>query len=407
MKISKTCRNKKIINAGDWRVQMIKKYIKMVVFQVLSTLPIDQRKIMFESNTDVKDNSKQLFEFMLKNGYADKYKMIWPVKDVEHYRKKYSQYSNVKFISRDEGEYYGMEYLFHIFTSKYCFYTHLPLTHRIGKKQKKIFLTHGTPLKDSTGLFWNPQKNTDIITTSNFAGNLRCKTFNGGHELLRVLGFPRNDALYKSDKDTDAYFESIRKDKLIIWLPTFKHHSLNSERRNDFGDEKNQDISILSEKNMDKINKKLIMENTLLIIKFHPSQHMGYITKKNYTNIIMMSNDELEKEGVDLYSLLGKSDALITDFSSVYLDYLLRGKPIGFELGDLESYQRGRGFLVDNPFEMMPGKRIFTIDDMIKFINEVSNDIDQYENDREKLKDRMHKYSDGESAKRIVDFFGL
>ena len=55
--------------------------------------------------------------------------------------------------------------------------------------------------------------------------------------------------------------------------------------------------------------------------------------------------------------MLGSSDALITDYSSVYFDYLLLDKPIGFTVDDMELYIKDRGFIFNNPEEYMPGKR--------------------------------------------------
>lgn len=385
----------------------MKKILKKIIFKLFDFLPLNPNKIMFESNMVIKDNSKNLFFYLLEKKIDSRYKIVWVVDDVKKYKKAFKMHKNVFFIKRTPEKAYPFKCLYHSFTSKYCFYTHVFLGHSSNKEQKKIFLTHGTPIKDSSGFFWDPYNNTDIISTSEFASTLRCKTFGGGEDIVRILGFPRNDSLFLPDENTLKYFNQIKKEKLIIWLPTFKHHNLKSSNRSDFSESVDSDISVMSEEFMLLLNNKLIERDALLIIKYHPSQDLDYVPMHKYTNIISMSNNDLEKESVDLYSLLGLSDALITDFSSVYLDYLLCDKPIGFDLCDIQNYQEGRGFIIEDPKSVMPGKKILQQNDLIDFIFEVCDNVDCFSEDRNKLKLKIHKYSDNDASKRIVEYFNL
>ena len=62
---------------------------------------------------------------------------------------------------------------------------------------------------------------------------------------------------------------------------------------------------------------------------------------------------------------------LLTDFSSIYIDYLLLNKPIGFLISDFEQYSNSRGFVFKNPKEFMPGEIITKRDELIPFIEKV------------------------------------
>lgn len=385
---------------------MLKKYIKKGVLIVFSLFPLNSKKIMFESNSEIKDNSKALFFKCLDLDLNNEYKIIWAVENPRHCKENFKKYKNVFFVKKKKTGFPSLLFLFHCCTAKYCFYTHNLLGKRTREGQKKIFLTHGTPIKDSRGMFWDPYENTDIISTSKFAAYLRCKTFEGGNDIVRILGFPRNDYLFKSDKETDNYFNKIKKDKFIIWLPTFKRHNISVDRQ-DFDENKDSDISILSPDFMENLNNYLSEKNILLLIKYHPSQNLDYVSLKSYSNLITLTNEQLEKNNVDLYSLMGKSDALITDFSSVYIDYLLVDKPIGFELGDYESYKNGRGFIVDSPLDYMPGDKIKDQTDLYSFIDNISSGVDKYREERKLLKHKMHKYCDGKSSERVLGYFGL
>ena len=82
-------------------------------------------------------------------------------------------------------------------------------------------------------------------------------------------------------------------------------------------------------------------------------------------------------------------------------------KPIAFELGDYKSYKNGRGFIVDNPLDFMPGEKINNPNDLYTFIDNVFNGVDKYQEERKNLKNKMHKYVDGNSSERVLDYFEL
>ena len=372
------------------------KFIKNIIIYLFSLFPLKNKTILFESNSEIKDNSKALFLKCLEKKVNEKYKIIWIVENIKDARKKYGMYKNVSFLykSKDHRS-FSLKRLYYCCTAKYCFYTHLLIGLRKRSGQIKVFLTHGTPIKDTRGLFWNP-----------FAANLRCKTFGGGQDIVLNLGFPRNDYLFIKDKKINKFIKKDNYKKLILWLPTFKHINFKNVNRNDFQNDTNNDISLLNHKTLNKINSKLKEKDYLLVIKFHPSQDMNYITKENHSNILMLTNEELIQKNIDLYSLMGISDALITDFSSVYMDYLLCDKPIGFELNDYDEFKNGRGFLVEKPLELMPGYKIFNEKDFLKFINILFKE-DSYASERRKLCKKIHKNMDGNSSERILKHFNL
>lgn len=94
-----------------------------------------------------------------------------------------------------------------------------------------------------------------------------------------------------------------------------------------------------------------------MTIKLHPLSESSPDRLRKFNNISVIDQETFEKNGVGLYSLLGRADALITDYSSVYFDYLLLDRPIGFAVGDMKDYEGERGFTVDNPYEYMPGEK--------------------------------------------------
>ena len=142
----------------------------------------------------------------------------------------------------------------------------------------------------------------------------------------------------------------------------------------------------------------------MLIIKTHPMEDLTGIKLMNKSNILLMTNSDLDKKQVMLYSLLKESNALITDISSVYVDYLLLDRPIGFTVNDMDDYKSG--YNVKDPLSLMPGKLINDFSDFLQFIIDVISGKDIYEEKRIEINALFNKYRDGFS-RRITEYFKI
>ena len=63
----------------------------------------------------------------------------------------------------------------------------------------------------------------------------------------------------------------------------------------------------------------------------------------------------ISERGVTLYQLVGSTDLLISDVSSVVIDYLLLDQPILCVSTDFEAYKKNRGFYFEAIEEWLPG----------------------------------------------------
>lgn len=104
---------------------------------------------------------------------------------------------------------------------------------------------------------------------------------------------------------------------VYIYMPTFR----------DSGDDFISNCGF----NFDLVNRVLMEDNRLLIMKMHPDSKLVF--KKEYSNIQIVEKD------VDIYPILPLTHCLITDYSSIYFDYILmKDKPIILFIPDLENY---------------------------------------------------------------------
>jgi CDP-glycerol glycerophosphotransferase (TagB/SpsB family) len=381
------------------------------VFERLITLPVrllPLKDIMvFESHSDFCDNSKALFDYCLSQGLDKKYKMVWLVDEVDAF--KTGKHEKTTFIRKKDdtlvqkilGE---LRRAILLGQCRYSFFTHRNFARCRPKKGQVFFnLTHGTPLKDSTGKHSDPDKSTYILTTSPFAGQLRVRTYGGGADQLQILGFPRNDLLF-APKDVDTVlgmtFSSFK--KVIIWMPTFRRQK--NRDRNDSGTDRVSDIPILNtEEEWHGLNQYLVERGTLLIVKLHPAQDLRFVQYIEASNIRIITNMQLQEKQVDLYSLIGCCDAMVTDYSSVYMDYLILDRPIGFTIDDLAQYTENLGFLVEKPLDYMPGERLADIKDMMRFIDQVTSGQDPHAVARAEIGRLFNTYRDGCSCTRILE----
>lgn len=387
-------------------MKTIKKMCKYILAKMLIIIP-SKKYIVFESNSDFCDNSKVLYDYLVENNYAKEYKLYWAVTDTKKYKDKTNYHLILKKIDIKKPI-ESVKSLFITTKAKYTFFTHLFIGNIYNKKQIRCFLMHGTSLKNLKDVYGTVFCNsTHAIVTSEFTKKIHNETKHGIGKISHILGYPRNDKLFINEKEKTIFKEKLslsKYKKIIVWTPTFKHNS--NKVRNDLKNKTN-DLDIIDNDLIEKLNKILKANKTCLVIKLHPAQDLDYIKFIKSSNIFYLTNDELLKLDVDTYSLLAISDALITDFSSIYNDYLLTNKPIGFELSNIEDYKKSIGFSVSNPLDYMPGMIIKKKDDLIDFVNNIIDEKDEYKQKRLEMKELFHKYYDGNSSKRIVDFFKL
>jgi CDP-glycerol glycerophosphotransferase (TagB/SpsB family) len=136
--------------------------------------------------------------------------------------------------------------------------------------------------------------------------------------------------------------------------------------------------------------------NLLVVLKLHPFMH-GQYRISQYPNLI-----EYSPRG-DIYPLMRYCDLLITDYSSIFFDFLLLDRPIVFFPYDLERYlARDRDMYFDYN-AMTPGPKCRTYDELERQIEKtIQPDFqDEYAENRRKIKGYTHDQLDNLSHKRL------
>jgi CDP-glycerol glycerophosphotransferase (TagB/SpsB family) len=153
-------------------------------------------------------------------------------------------------------------------------------------------------------------------------------------------------------------------------------------------------------------NKFLNDNDILFLLKLHPYEEKFFYNiykSSNIKNLRFITNNLLDQHKIDLYKIVNSTDLLITDYSSVYFDYLLTNKPILFTPTDLDSYSSSRGLLVEDYDFWTPGLKAFNLDEFMR-LSIISVEKDPFKLKRKQLKNEIHRYADGMSTDRFIKF---
>ena len=169
------------------------------------------------------------------------------------------------------------------------------------------------------------------------------------------------------------------------------HKNADGEDRTDgvYEEGKIEFLDIADLRNLDKFLKR---ERRLLVIKLHPMDAANDFDFPSFSNLIIVNK---RSPRFQLYPFLGKCDYLLTDFSSVFIDFDILRRPIGFVFSNLEKYKNSRGFIVDDVESFLPGNFIKNKEELVEF-------IDHFHERYIETGERYNKYKDFQSTERLL-----
>lgn len=375
----------------------MKRILKKLAFFFMNCLPLNKKLIVFESNPDISDSTYALYLYIRKN--YPTYKCVWAIKPEQ--RKKCKKKKIRFFLVNNK-----LSLLFYLSTCKYFLYTHLRIIERkLRKNQIAYEIWHGSPGKRFNKELINNKENGHIfVTATKYTFEKYRKNYDLHISNYLLCNHPRNDffdpkfSSYENNK-VEEIFHLSQYSKTIIWLPTFKREKSKSSY---FLDNFSMKISF---KEFVELNEYLNQYNMLLIIKLHPMAINSDLSQyKSFSNIAFLSSKDLLDYDVQLYSIIGKCDAMISDFSSVVYDFMELDRPIGYVLTDLNSYanDKNEGFIHENIEKFIVGDRIYTLADLENFISKIKDGVDDYKEERNKL---AKLYVGSQEPGKICEFF--
>lgn len=326
-------------------------------------------------NSHYNYNSRYLFEYVKEN--LPEITPLFVINDPELRNSLSSKYGKQYFIETESIQ--GIRQAL----SAGVWFTSAGLpAYGIGLHKKRLIINlwHGVPLKKIALLDPNLKKAariyfkkifsenyTCILTTSHKLIPLMARSFAVSEDKIKVWGQPRNDGLFQKN-DCREILGQLFPDlpeytKTVLYAPTFR----------DYGQ-----VQLFPFKDFDQEQLEAFLEekNMLLFIRTHVAEQGSaapYLGKR----IRFLGNEQAE----DVTGILNIFDCLITDYSSIYIDYLLTDKPMIFLPYDRQQYLDGRGMNFDYD-DVTPGPKPETFND---FLDALSPKEDFWKSERTRV----------------------
>lgn len=169
-----------------------------------------------------------------------------------------------------------------------------------------------------------------VVCSSEAVAPIYAEAFGVEENKVLALGSARADYFMKNNDvvrlraEFDAKYPSCRGKKLVLYAPTFR-------------DAPERDKHILDSFDAETFNERF-GDKFALLVRLHPQVHSckktlkGAVDVENYPNVS---------------ELIKIADILITDYSSICMDFALMDKPVYFYAFDLEEYEGERAFFFD------------------------------------------------------------
>ncbi len=381
---------------------------RVFIFFIKMKYSIDESVIILKSMPDYSDNARALSEYMIKNGYTNKYKIYFDVSNLDYYN---DRIEGITFISsKSKNGCYNFSCLRLILTAKYLLSTHdLIVNKKLAQEgQCVVRLWHGCGYKTRMQPEIKKAKRFDAaLVPGPLFVKVKAKFWSVEEKYILPIGYPRYDWIKSKDDDAQKLIDSFKlneKTKVIMWMPTFRKDKYG---RSKFDYIKITQFPILY--NIDQwkeLDSCCARNNIVILVKLHPYQEDYPIPFASFSNIKEIKNELFEKYDIPMYKFIGVTDALISDYSSIAIDYLIVDKPIAFTLDYYEEEKKTRKFIFDDIREYMPGHHLYNITDMKSFIDDISKGNDTYKDKRRQMYDMCIASSDN-YCKSVLDKLGI
>lgn len=361
---------------------------------------------------DYADNARALFEYALSIGLNRTYELIWFVKNPEEF-KRFDAIDNVKFLSFDWSVSESVEerdaYYRALCLAKYIFFTDAyGFARNCRKDQIRVQLWHGCGFKTRVN-FVRCEKRYEYTTViSELYADIHADIYGLRKNQVLVTGYAKQDWLFHPNQEDGDKLHIPRADKYIFWLPTFRSTESKLGQLNEYELASETGLPIINTREkLEQVDELLRQENIVLLIKLHPFQDRASVHCEKCTNMILIENEDLTEKDIPINRLLGMADALISDYSSAAVDYMVLDRPIAFMLEDVEEYEKSRGFVFENIGDWLPGKKIFSFEEVCEFIREIAEGQDTTQQIRRELIKKMHGFADDNNCRRILETLGI
>lgn len=371
--------------------------IKKILVTFFRVLPL-RNDIILESHPDFSDNAWAFYQFLLSKNFEKRHRIYWAL----HYKNQkipnlpenvepfYLNTDNFRDLWKRLRILYGTRYIFD--SNSYI------KKRRTG--QVRIHLGHGMLIK-VTPDYHNAKEIGELdgyLVTGRFWKKILSEKIGLREEQLLPLGYPRDDVLGMAENPC-----AQQEEPFIFWLPTYRQHKKHVEDglapRFPYGMP-----AVETREDLLAIDRALKETGRTMYFRPHPVQELTLIKQEAVEHIKIADDDFLREKGSSLYDWMAKAEAVITDYSSVYYDFLLLTRPIGLTMVDREEYFQKYDCAFEHVTEYIKGCYINSTEDLIKFIRTVAAGENLWLSDLVQQRELFHDKWDGKASERLYGY---
>ncbi len=260
-----------------------------------------------------------------------------------------------------------------------------------GIPVKRIgFETLGLSKRELSAIALHAKLISHFMVSSDYSAELFHNTMAISKAQFLSIGQARNDILARGESTISirAKMGLSEDSKLILYAPTFR---------------KSGDLPFFQFPDFDlgMLNSFLEKENIVILLRPHISDSSR--VEKFLTNNIRLFSSEIQTE---INDALAEMDCLITDYSSIFIDYLLLNRPIFFTCYDYEDYEKNeRGeFMEEDYVNWIPGPNLMSQSQFMEHSSALHTDnVDGWSKKREELKLLYHEFQTTDTVSKMID----
>ena len=370
-------------------------------------LPVNDSQVFYESfsGNGMLCNPEAIFRRLLDAPDMQHLHHVWALDDPVKQAKvveRFAGHPRVSFV-----EMRSPDYLTKLATSKYLI-NNATFPQEFAKREGQIYLNtwHGVPLKrmgydldDGGTVMRNVLRNmvsadyllsaSEYMTDRLYRQAFRLQGVFRGKVIEE--GQPRTDLQLVAERDPKRVITELESSglaigdrKIILYAPTWKGESFWAPEANS-----QQLVSVVQ-----RLQESVDAEKYVVLLKAHQVIYDAVVASGEGRRVLV-PND------LPTNALLGVTDVLVTDYSSIFFDFLPTGRPILHHVPDLDQYGSGRGLYIDD--SELFGPISHNIDELLEQVRTVVAAPWEPDDRRAQAIATYAPHEDGSVADRVID----
>lgn len=391
-----------------------------LLYLINKIIPLSKEKVLFYSKRGLfHGNPKYFYYYLIEKKWG---RPLWVTNSKDVYNDLRKEYSTKNLVLR-KGIIGNIKYIYHYLTSSSliirgrndCWHI---LRYTKTKRRKIINVGHGVlvPGTKKTGIEIRSSgrsikkeiRRRRAVTYYTMCSEIEKYTRSAAYFVnlnnFIVTGVPQSDVVINNMGNKQNIYRLLNKliqpkvnfEKIILYAPTHRDagrwkdsvHPSTFFPFNDF--------------HIDQLKALLTNNRAILILRTHDNENeFGFGDQLQVKSIV--DNDRIfyfsHSILAEVNEILPAVDLLISDYSTIAVDFLLCNKPIIYVPYDLKDYHRG---IVLDYDSWTPGEKVYDFEQFLKTAQEYLINPGKDSEERERIKRMFHQHLDGNSCERIL-----